>query len=188
MTDESLSALLDGECSPQALDRALDELQRDPGLRRRLSRQFLARDALRGQPVRAADPDFADRVTAALDTAPAGARVGPLAPRRPGPSWRYVVGLAAAAGLGALAVLVLRPGPGSAAPSAIATLSAEVPAAAVTPAADRRWSDLDDANRRQLRNYLIAYSQSRAQQGMGGTLGYARLAAYNDAAAHGSDP
>jgi hypothetical protein len=44
----------------------------------------------------------------------------------------------------------------------------------------RRVAQLDDERQAQLRNYLMTYSQSRAQQGMNGTLGYARYAAYTD--------
>ena len=187
MTDESLSALLDGECPPEQLDAALARLARDPALRRRLSRQVLAGEVMRGMKVRAADLDFADRVMARLDTAPVGAEVVPLAPRRSDVPWRYALGLAAAAGLGALAVLVFRPAAPAAAPVPVAAVSAPVPAAAIVEATERDWTQLDDANRRQLRNYLIAYSQSRAQQGMGGTLGYARYAAYTaDGARDGS--
>ena len=68
---ESLSALLDGECSATELDRILAELERDPALRQQFSRQCLARDSRMGTRVRSADIAFADRVLAALQDEPA---------------------------------------------------------------------------------------------------------------------
>lgn len=185
MNDESLSALLDGECSPSELDTVLQDLERNPESRRRLSRQILAREARRGVAVRKADLDFADRVMAGLDALPAeaaSAKVVSMAPRSgAGFPWRPALGLAAAAAFGAVAVLVLRPA-ATPVPETAPTVAAVSPAVESEAAAPEQadWSSLDEQKRQQLRNYLIAYSQSRAQQGMSGTLGYARYAAYTD--------
>lgn len=179
MNEESLSALLDGECSPSELDRVLRQLDQDPAWRERFSRLSLAQDIRRGgrpQPVRS---DFADRVLAALPERPERASPAPASARPSAPPRRRpLVALAAAAAVGAIAVLVLKPGP------AVDPVAAPV-AAAPAPDDDLRMAELDDENARQLRNYVMAYSQSRAQHGMGGTLGYARYAAYTDD--HASD-
>lgn len=171
---ETLSALLDGECSDAELEQALAELERDPSLGRQFSRQCLARDARLGTRVRSADPDFSSRVLAALhDDSPV---VVPLFSRVRRLPWRTATSLAAAAAMGAVAVLVLAPqAPAGPAP---------VLASAASPAepAQKQYAELDDERARQLRNYLMAYSQSRGHQGVGSTLGYARYAAYTDAA------
>jgi hypothetical protein len=44
---------------------------------------------------------------------------------------------------------------------------------------------LDEQDRRELRRYLMSYSETRTH-GMGGTLGYARYAAYADDSNTGS--
>lgn len=180
---ESLSALLDGELSPSELDQVLNELERDPALREHFSRQCLARDSRMGTRIRTPQVDFANRVLAALHNEPQEAAVvvpfGDRARRFP---WRTAVGLAAAAALGAVAVLVVRPqAPGGVAVSQSAALSpADVmPVAAKEPEpVETQYSELDDENARQLRNYLMAYSQSGGQQGVRSMLGHARYATY----------
>jgi len=167
MIDESLSALLDGECSPQERDQLLTQIDQDPALRQRYARMVKARQVRRSalaRPVAVPD-DFADQVMAALP-----ARPDPVeAPADDPLQWQPAAGLVAAAALGAVAVLGLQ--------------AVRPPAAAMfatTPTANdvAEIAKLDDASARQLRNYLMAYSQSRGQHGMGGTLGYARYAAY----------
>jgi len=179
--NESLSALLDGECSPSELDRLLAELERNPELRRQYSRLCLARDSRMGARVRSADLDFSDRVLSALhsEEPPVVVALGDRIRRLP---WRMAASLAAAAAVGAVTVLAVRPDPGVApeaqpAIQASATLAAaqEMPA---TGEVETGFADLDDENARQLRNYLIAYNQSRGQ--VGSTMGYARYAAYTD--------
>jgi negative regulator of sigma E activity len=149
MNDESLSALLDGECSPAEVERLLAAMDRDPALRQRFSRLCLARDACMGTRIRAADPGFAARVAAALDAEPEPALPGPVLTR-----WAPA---AAAAVLAVAALLVWHPSiepPARAESRAVAVAAAgEVPA-----------------------EYLLAHSQPGAR--LGGALGYARYAAH----------
>jgi negative regulator of sigma E activity len=174
---ESLSALLDGECSDSELEQILVALERDPALRRQLSRQYLSRDSRLGVRVRTSDLDFSSRVLAGLQDEPAV--VVPFAGRVRRLPWRAAASLAAAAALGAVAVLVVRP---QAPPGPLpASQIAATPVDAAAPA-QRQFAELEDEYARQLRNYVMAYSQSRGQQGVGSTLGYARYAAYTDAA------
>lgn len=180
---ESLSALLDGECSEAELERVLAELERNPELREHFSRQCLARESRMGTRVRSSDPGFSSRVLAALHDEPAV--LVPFAGRVRRVPWRTAASLAAAAALGAIAVLVVQPqapyGPTPAAPVAMAPGGAAGSTAAADPVA-HQFAELEDEYARQLRNYVMAYSQSRGQQGVGSTLGYARYAAYTDAA------
>lgn len=184
MTDETLSSFLDGECSPDELDRLLEALARDPALKQRFSRLSLAREVQAGARLERADLGFADRVMAQLEREPAEpAKVVSLRTARRAWAWQPLVGLAAAAGVAAVAVLVLTPDSGtlpvpevaSAKPVLVAPTGEVEPIAA---ADDRRWQQLDQDSSRQLNGYWVVYSQSRVQQGMGGTLGNARYAAY----------
>lgn len=181
---ESTSLLLDGECSDQELEQILVELEGDAALREQFSRQILAREAREGTRVRAPNFDFSAKVLAALHDEPAEpAVVVPFGARVRRLPWRTAVSLAAAATLGAVAVLVARPAALDA-PGAIATPIASIPPSAVVAVSaepvETQFAELADEDARQLRNYLMAYSQSRGQQGVGSTLGYARYAAYTD--------
>ena len=172
--NESLSALLDGECSPSELDRLLADFDRNPELRREFARMCVAREARMGTRVRKPDLDFADRVLAALHTEqpPVVVALGDRIRRMP---WRMAASLAAAAAIGAVSVLAVRP---AAMPDAPPVVLQSGTAVAEAEPVETGYADLDDENARQLRNYLMAYSQSRGQQGMGSTLGYARYTAY----------
>lgn len=176
MTNETLSALLDGECTSAEVDRLLAAMERDSALKAHYSRLVFAREALHGRRAKALDPHFAGRVLAGLDEAGAApSTVVPFRLRR-APAWRPLAGLAAAAGIAAVAVLALRPG----SPEAPAQVLAATPAAA-EPA--RHWTELDAANARRLNSYVSAYRQSRSQQGVGGTLSHARYASHVEPAA-----
>jgi negative regulator of sigma E activity len=181
--NESLSALLDGQCSDSELDQILAEMERNPALRQQFSRLCLAHESRMGTRVRAADPQFADRVLAALQEEPAV--VVPMGDRVRRLPWRAATSLAAAAAVGAIAVLVVRPET-AAIPLPEAAQTAGLSAAGAVPVAaepvETQFAELESGSAQQLRNYLMAYSQSRASQGVGSTLNYARYAAYTDAA------
>lgn len=178
MSQESLSALLDGECSDQELDALLDELDRSPELKALWSRQQVARHARAGVPIR--QVDICAAVMARLDEAPdAGhAKVVELARRRPRLAWRPVAGLAAAASVAAVAVtLGLNFGTvqtaGAPAANDVATAA---PVAGLQPVAYGAPTDNAVVDE-DLRNYMIEHSNSLADRGVGGALSYARFAA-----------
>jgi negative regulator of sigma E activity len=179
MTEETLSALLDGECSPAELDALLEAMDRDPRLKDRYSRLCLARDTRQGARYRRADIQFADRVVAALDREP-GPRVVTFRPRRTLPLrfWRPLAGLAAAAAIGAVAVLAVRPSADPAPLTVAQPTGGAAPLNVVQPVQDQRWNQLEADYAKQLNQYLLTYNHSRARQGMGSTLGYARYTAY----------
>ena len=175
--NENLSALLDGECSPEEVDRLLDAIERSPALKAQFTRMSMARDSLQGLRLRRG-LDLADRVQAALarEAAPAAA---PAANDARAVRWPAIAGLALAAGVAAAVVFVVRP---DRAPEAPAATTVAV-AAPVAPAAgpDAAWGELAGQDARELNDYMVAHSRSRAHlgQGMGGTLGYARYTAYS---------
>lgn len=208
MSEELVSALLDGECDGRELDRLLAECERDEALRTRFSRMQYARDLARSPTAVRFDAGFADRVMsalAAIEPDAAGGKVVPLVRKRP--AWVPVGGIAAAASLvlAVVAGVMLSAGRdvssasekddgyvAVAPPSAVALTDPDQPAptAAVVPvasmpqtslsrgAAELRWAQIEGEQARQLNHYLIDYSNYRSAQGVGGTLGYARFAAH----------
>src|SRR3569623_562801 len=71
MSYEKLSALLDGECSAEELDRLLEDLEQSPELKAQWSRLCLARDSMEGVRIRKDQSCICAGVMANLDKAPA---------------------------------------------------------------------------------------------------------------------
>lgn len=114
-SDELLSALLDGECTPNELKGLLDAAGSDPALEKRWSRMCLAREAMAGTRVRQAAPDFCAGVMAAIAAEAAPSKVVQISSaRRPAVAaqpaaavrtrrrWQPVAGLATAASIAAV--------------------------------------------------------------------------------------
>lgn len=183
MPQDSLSALLDGECTGPELDRLLDELERSPELGRQWSRLCMARESRAGTRIATEQPCICADVMAKLDAAPAAsdAKVVDLAVRKVGrisrrplaTYWKPAVGFAAAASMGAAAVMFIQPQGEARYVSAgsVATLAA--------PDRNLRTvSAQDEAHAQMLRQYLMDHSNAVADEGVGGTLRYARFAAH----------
>ncbi|MDB5967933.1 MAG: Anti sigma-E protein RseA, N-terminal domain [Hydrocarboniphaga sp.] len=112
MSQESLSALVDGECSDAELDRLLASLDQDTDLARRWSRWHLRRDIAEGIGYLAGQPCICADVMAALEEPKKSGRVVDLVAFRRrivALPWKPAVGFAAAASMGAAAVLFLAP-------------------------------------------------------------------------------
>lgn len=119
MSEELLSALLDGECTPGEVKRLLDQLEHVPALQQRWTRMCLAREATENTRVRGVSVDFCAGVMAAIEReqiadAPARSpKVVALQPRRAAAAavtasrsrWQPMVGLAAAASIAAIATV-----------------------------------------------------------------------------------
>jgi len=207
MHNESMSALLDGECTAADLDRLLEACERSPELKAQWSRLWLAREVRHGLHAARADLDFSSRVVAALEhETPAQAESGipprtviPLPLRAtPARHWQPLVGLAAAASVAALAFTLWSQRQPAAEPLGPVLATASVPAApadsagfqpvaaSVTAAeapADSPLAELrermDSEFERQLEAYVLDHSNYRMRPGTSGTLGYARFAAHN---------
>lgn len=110
MSEELLSALLDGECSPGEVKRLMEELERSPALKQRWSRMCMVRDALDSTRVAAVPADFCAGVMAAIErekAAPQPSTVVAMPVRkRPAAAnasrWQPFAGLAAAASIAAV--------------------------------------------------------------------------------------
>lgn len=186
MPQDSLSALLDGECSGPELDRLLEELDRSPELAEQWSRMCLAREAREGTQVRVDQPCICAGVMSALDEAPAAAaKVVDLAARRASRRaavariWKPLVGFAAAASMGAAAVYVIQPG-GSPTRSGGPEFASGTLARWNVDGSEPRTvaSTGDEAYAQMLREYMMDHSNAIADEGVGGTLRYARFAAH----------
>lgn len=130
---EHLSALLDGELPPEQTEFLLKRVQRDAELRGTLQRYQFVGDMLRGERVHAR-PDFMLRVSAAIAAEPPLPAAGP---RRTAGSatlvrWlKPVAGLAVAATVASVAVVVMQRDPVSTAPAIVANAAQTAPAAAI---------------------------------------------------------
>jgi negative regulator of sigma E activity len=206
MSEELLSALLDGECSPGEVKRLMEELGRSPALQQRWSRMCLVREAMAGTQVKSTGPDFCAGVMAAIEREQAAperpAKVVTMPVRsRPAaanaPRWQPFAGLAVAASVAALAVvggyrLLNQPGaslqtaqngpqPVAYAPPAEGKPQLTPVASGSGPVAraepvETRWSQLDAATARQLNEYMLEHANLRAEQGVSSALSYPRMA------------
>lgn len=113
MSEELLSALLDGECTPVEVERLLQQLDGSPALKQRWTRMCVTREAVENTRIRAVSPDFCAGVMAAIQREEATAepvrspKVVALQPRRPVVAasrsrWQPMAGLAAAASIAAV--------------------------------------------------------------------------------------
>lgn len=158
MFDEKLSSLMDGELSDREVDELLERASTDAQLRTAWSRLHLASTTLHESTALASvDAGFADRVMSALDAHETGGpdnarKVVPLAASRRrhkrGQRRWYgpVAGLAVAASVAAVAVLVLdQPGP-MPAQTPGGAVTATAPGAAQSPAPARTVAMGESAN------------------------------------------
>lgn len=179
MSQESLSALFDGECSDAELEALLKALDAEPALKASWSRQSLMRDVLRGQSLKTPPVDICAGVMAAIQAGSPErsdkvvSLSGRRAVRNRRTAWQPMAGLAAAAAVGAIAI-TLGVNYGrvqNAAPAGqLSASAADVQAVKYQPVAE---TDED------LRNYLIEHSNTLADRGVGGALSYARFAAHS---------
>jgi hypothetical protein len=189
MSNESLSALLDGECSPAELDRLLDQMGTDPALMRRWSRLCAAREAREGTRAPALRQDLAAGIMAALEPAPRTATVISLPVRRSRSrgSWSGWAGWAAAASIAVVALLVNLPGNRpEIAPQAPGLVQDGPLPGSGSPQGGRdlrtvRYDGggaIEPDEEDPLANYLMEHNNTLANQGMAGTLRYTRFAAH----------
>ncbi len=134
LLNEQLSALVDGELPPEETALLLRRIEREPTLARRLARYRVCGEVLRGEHHQPR-ADFAMRISAAIAREPQAAMVAARpasAPRPRVPAWlRSAAGLAVAASVGMVALLVLQ----RTVPSALPTAAPVAQLAAVEPAA-----------------------------------------------------
>ena len=203
VSNERLSAFVDGELEDPARDGIVDALYEDPELRRTWERFHLIGDAMRGiGPVPGADA-IARNVSATL----AGESVVRLKPRARRSRLHPLAGLAIAAAIAGIAVLGLhRLDGGGVQPPQIADASPSESVAAVSaPAAPDRsevhvasmtersagaeasrlqWSGVAPDAEARLNAYLVSHNEY-AGDGVRGVLPYVRIVGYQSFAGDG---
>ncbi len=174
MSEELLSALLDGECTPGEVKLLLQRLEDSPALGRRWSRMCLVRDAAENVQVRSASVDFCAGVMAAIEQAsevPSQVAVAvrtakvipmPLAGGRGARArrWQPLAGLAMAASVAAVVTVGgyrwLNPPAGAAA--AVANAGNGANASAVASLAQPERVNLAQAQSAQAQLAPVSYS------------------------------
>lgn len=202
MPRESLSALVDGECSAAELDHLLAAMEQSPELKQAYSRLCMAREAGEGTRIIREQRCISSSVMARVAVEPmldAGPKVVDLDSRRRWAGFRTMAGFAAAASVAAVAVLLampqVKPDSAEASGRLLPQVSAPAEFAPVSVPLTRRSRDLravaytpeqaeqmDDLN-----GFLIEHSNTQSEQGVGGTLRYARYAAHSAQTASGSE-
>ena len=122
---QQLSALVDGELSPDEARFLLRRLEHDSELSGSFERWQLCGDVLRGQVTRAADPDLGARVAAAIAASPDASVQAAAGGGRRFAIARWGGGAALAASVAAVAMLVGRPGAPEQAPVAAPALAVQ---------------------------------------------------------------
>lgn len=186
MSKDSLSALLDGECTGAELDRLLGDMDRDPELPRQWSRMVLARETRAGTQLSATRPCICADVMSQLDAQPASDRVVDMAVHRASaplpasPRWRQMwkpaAGFALAASMGAAAVLLVQPSANIDGLDPIQFQDTRAGADAFTPLPTESVAlETDEQHRRMLREYMLDHSQSIAGEGVNDMMGGTRF-------------
>lgn len=187
-TQESLSALMDGELAPHDTDRLLAGIDADPTLMQTWSRLCAVRDAGDDTRIAALPESWMTGLMQAVQSEPvplavAHPGVASLAARRRRPIWQPLAGLAVAASVAMVAVTLSL----NTAPLADPADPGTGPEAAAPVAAPRDLrlvsnsvtaQPLDAEETWLLNNYLLEHNSALASQGVGGTLRYARFAAH----------
>lgn len=202
--DETLSAFLDGEASPEEMHALLEAMNRDPRLHAAIDHHHHLRAGLRGELHPGLGAGFADRVLAAIEDLESAMErkstpISAAAVRHARPWLRGTLGLAMAASLAAVVVLaaqMLLP-PADPAFSTAHVKEERIALPALTQARvetgsqnrrdSRSWSDLTPDAAAELSNYLISHQNSAMDHGFGGSMGYMRVAADDGLAYRGAD-
>jgi sigma-E factor negative regulatory protein RseA len=189
---QSLSALLDGECSPRETRSAVDGLLGNVELTACWERYHLIGRAMRAEPIDTQAREIAGRVRGAL-----GANVLHMPARTRYPSRAPIhtrlfapLATALAAGVALLAVVIGPTGPfdlGSPVSADKAPVTAMLPFgsvgsgsdAAVTRAvSDVRWQQADPIVRAKLDSLVVSHQERLSEEGLPGFVSYAAVVGY----------
>lgn len=172
-SDEKLSAFMDDEYHPEVLE----SLKQDTEARARWTRYHLIRDVLSGHSQTVPSPDFADRVSAALQEEPTILR--PAARRFGQGLRRQVAGLAIAATVATVAVLtVQQDNPGNnltQQPSIASAQSGNDEYLAVSENTSPSQQPIDSEVQSKLSSYLVNHNEYSISSRMQGMLPYMRI-------------
>ncbi len=173
---EKLSALLDGELTPNEIDQTVKHVAGEPQLSETWGRYHLIRDAMRGQLGGLAAQGLAKEIFAKLGDEPSI-----LAPRRrAGVRFRVtrlMTGLAVAASVAAVAIIGVR--------SFLPEQNSQSLIAQSIESADylrggSRWHAVSSDVERDLNMYLVQHNEFTPATGMSGVMSYMRFVGYDN--------
>jgi sigma-E factor negative regulatory protein RseA len=177
---ELLSAFVDGELNAQELDELLALMSTDEGARQDYQRYQHASDTLRGYSRHSQPVDLTARLSQALAGEPAHQHSRALTKARvlrvPDWFWKQTAGFAAAASIGALAVVgVINQPQETMTPQHAQVESLTQPSTNV--AASNRWTVGEQEVEDRLNNYLVDHNE---YAGASGLFSYARVVSYGE--------
>ncbi len=179
---ELLSAFVDGEVSQAELDELLALMDSDDNARADYLRYQFSSDLIHGYTNNSRPVDLTARISAALADEPplevAGdsrkkARVLTL----PNWFWKQTAGLAAAASIGALAVVGVMNQPQNAITPDLAQAQPQPVQQQATVSASNRWTVGEQEVEDRLNNYLVDHNE---YAGASGLFSYARVVSYGE--------
>ncbi len=192
MNHEQLSALMDGELTGEVTRQAVTELLAEPEARATWARYHLLGDALRAA---------AEQAVTGIESRPQTGKVVPFPTPERRPVSRAGLGLAAAAALAAVVLIVAKPAPqnaGAANNIAMTTHldSAKIMARQQTAAEEARVANettssfgatsisqtdmiREDEAQKRMNTYLINFNEQRARQRTPGVHPYVRIVGYD---------
>lgn len=187
MTDrhqEGLSALLDGEIHDGDVDSLLDRLSRDGDQKATLARYSLIGHALRGEPVHRQALDIHQAVSRRLQDEPAILAAPAKADVVTHPRWwRPAAGLAIAASVAALAVVlvpqVVQQDPATPAFEQVAQAPTLPAAQTVSVRQQTRWTHGQPEIESKLNAYLADHNEFAGQGSVSGLIPYASFVSYD---------
>lgn len=178
---ELLSAFVDGELNEQELDELLALMNIDDA-RAEFMRYQLSSDVMHGYNSYSKPVDLTQRLGAALaDEATHSAETSKSPKAKvltfPDWFWKQTAGLAAAASIGALAVIGVMNQPQTALTPQLAEVEPVQPAAETALAASNRWTVGEREVEDRLNNYLVDHNE---YAGASGFFSYARVVSYGE--------
>ncbi|MED5510365.1 MAG: sigma-E factor negative regulatory protein [Pseudomonadota bacterium] len=178
---ELLSAFVDGELNSQELDELLSLMSTDDNAKADYQRYQLSSDVLKGYTNRSQPVDLTARISTALADEP----VHQLAEQQtrkasvislPDWFWKQTAGLAAAASIGALAVVGVFNQPQTTATPELAQVE-QVQTQTAVAASPNRWTVGEQEVEDRLNNYLVDHNE---YAGASGLFSYARVVSYGE--------
>lgn len=173
MNKQDISDLMDGELPPEASAAVVDSLAGNRELKATWGRYHLIGDAMRetaSLPKAVGAPSHVSQVVA---------HHAALQPRRPS----HLIGLALAAGVATIAVVLVLRAPDAASPSANAILesnsaAAPNPASSLTPLQFAAIPPEVSAKNQRLNSYLVNFNEQRARFGAPSVHPYVRIVGF----------
>lgn len=178
---ELLSAFVDGELNKQEIDELLALMETDRDAKTEFMRYQLSSDVIHGYKSYSTPVDLTQRISAALTDEKAHSVESTDMPKAkvfalPNWFWKQTAGLAAAASIGALAVVGVMNQPQTSLSPQLAEVDS-VQQQGLTQSATNRWTVGEQEVEDRLNNYLVDHNE---YAGASGLFSYARVVSYGE--------